>query len=536
MAARKLLTVALALALAAGVVRADPVSAARVTPPLARLSEEVEIAALMSRLRDEAPFGKLEIDNVQVVDPSTASVTPRQSVLVLGSRIFWVGEVGHAPKVDGVTVIDGRGRFLSPGLSDMHVHTSRADAWLLDLAVGVTTVRDMDGFPWMLAARDRINAGRMLGPVDYVAGTIIAGAPLDDYAVVVTNPEDGRRLVRQQAGCGYDFIKVHNILRQPVFDAVADQAQRLGLDLVGHVPHDISLYHALHMGRMRTTEHLKGFLVDATLEPSDEDYATALAGIETWITPTLFTQRSYDRGDWAQGVLAGATARYVPPDVRRGWATLLAHPDARDLKSGALLQATESTVMARLIPLKPHWLTGTDAEDYPFNVMGYALLGELQMLEEAGLTPTEVLRASTLEAAAALRQPEEFGLVAKGFRADLVLLDRNPLQDGSAFKTNAGVMAHGRWLNRTALDRALTRLAAIYADDSHTPALTRANMKALLSRLAAAQVDGFVFDDAELAVLAGAARKAGLVDLGTAAEALEITPKSGPCAVALPID
>ena len=156
---------------------------------------------------------------------------------------------------------------------------------------------------------------------------------------------DARRVVRQQAACGYDFIKVHNILPERDLDAIADQAHALGMDLVGHVPHDITLDHALHVDRMRTTEHLKGFLIDQTLFPSDENYATALANTQTWITPTLYTRRGYERGDWARGILAGPLATYAPPQVRARWAELLAHPSERDLTLGPRFRTTQDIVM-----------------------------------------------------------------------------------------------------------------------------------------------------------------------------------------------
>src|SRR5262249_10323577 len=154
-------------------------------------------------------------------------------------------------KVSGATVIDCGGKFLSPGLVDMHIHSGAASGWLLNLANGITAVREMDGFPWLLQARDNIHAGRMMGPVMYVAGTILNAVPLDGSAVVPANSEDARRIVRQQAACGYDFIKVHNIMPQPMMDAIAEQAHALGIDVIGHVPHDMTVDYALHHEKMR---------------------------------------------------------------------------------------------------------------------------------------------------------------------------------------------------------------------------------------------------------------------------------------------
>jgi hypothetical protein len=238
-----------------------------------KLQQDLEVAALLRRLKAEAAHAPLVIQNVHVVNPEAETVTPGQTVIVLGSRINWVGDSAKAPIPPSALIIDGTGGFLSPGLVDMHVHSSSAAGWLLNLNNGVTTLRDMDGFPWLLRLRNAVYAKRMLAPIDYVAGTIINAAPLDGYALVARNSADARRMVRQQAACGYDFIKIHNNCPTPMFDAIAEQAHALGMDLVGHIPHDISIDHALHRGGMRTTEHLKGFLIDQTLLPSKEDSA-----------------------------------------------------------------------------------------------------------------------------------------------------------------------------------------------------------------------------------------------------------------------
>ena len=535
MAARLICAAGAALATVSAAL-ADPVAPTAAATAATRLSDDVEVAGILRQLRDGAPTGLIQIDDVRIVDPRTGGVTRHSSIIVRGSRIRWVGETSAAPKVPDVTHIDGHDRFAVPGLTDMHIHSGRADGWLLNLAVGVTTVRDMDGFPWILRARDRINSGRMAGPTAYVAGTIIASEPFGGYAVVAAGPQNARAIVRTQAACGYDFIKVHNQLPQPMFDAVADQANTLGMALVGHVPHDISVDHALHVGKMRTTEHLKGFLNDRTLLPSDEDYAVALAGTQTWITPTLYTRRGYDRGPWARGVLGSAAARYVPPDVRAGWAERLARPNADDVKMGARFVETQATVMRRLLPLRPHWLTGTDAAGYSFNVMGFALLDELALLQQVGLTPAEAYRASTIEAADALGESDEFGAIRRGMRADIVLLDTNPLADGNAFRTNRGVMAHGLWLDRPALDTALARLAALYRVEPPAARPQSVAAQGLVDRLEKAAADGFVFHDGVLARFGDELGEAGLPALAARVRLLETAPTLGVCAVPTPAD
>ncbi len=539
MAQRKILTASLVLAILTTPARPGLAATAPAEPGATAdqiafhsLQQDVAIAAVLAELKASAPERRLIIRDVQVVDPDAGAVTPGQSVLVGGGRIAWVGPRDKEPAVDRVTLIEGRGRFLSPGLVDMHIHSGPASGWLLNLAVGVTTVREMDGFPWLLRLRQSVADGRVLAPTLTVAGTILNDQPLDGYAVVPDSPLDARRLVRQQAACGYDFIKIHNLLSKPVFDAVTEQAGSLGIDLVGHVPHDITLAHALAPGRMRTSEHLKGFLYDATLLPNDdEDYSAALKDADVWLTPTLFTGLNYDRGEWAKGVMAGPTAAYVPLRRRQEWAAMLASPDAEQLALGERFRRTQSIVMARLVPLRPRWLAGTDAAGYPFSVMGYALIEELRLLRSAGLTPVEVLRSATAEPARAMRQPETFGAVRRGMRADLVLLDRNPLEDPTVYAANAGVMVRGFWLPRERLDAALARLAAIYAE-SDAVEITRSDAAALRQRASALIEKGFVFDPQTVDAANAAAASVGLADTGLAS--LNGPPPTGPCAMPTP--
>ena len=506
-----------------------------------KLQQDIEVAELLRRLQAEAPHGApIIFRNVRVINPETEFVTPAQTVVVTGSRITWVGDSDKAPPVSSGFVIEGNDRCLSPGLVDMHVHSSSAAGWLLDLDNGVTTVRDMDGFPWLLKLRDSVSARRMLAPIDIVAGTIINAVPLDGYAVVPRTSQDARRIVRQQAACGYDFIKIHNNVPLAMFDAIADQARRLGMDLVGHVPHDISLDHAIHSGGMRTTEHLKGFLIDQTLLPSDEDFGKALSGAETWITPTLYTRLGYDRGEEGRRILTGPTAKYVPQRKRKEWAALLDEgPISKDRiqseKTGELYRDTQEKVMKRLVPLHPHWLAGTDADGYSFNVMGYALIEELQLLRSAGLSPGEVLRAATLEPARAMRQPEEFGLVKPHMRADLVLLQANPMKIGAdAFRTNDGVMAHGYWLDRTKLNSAMDGLAAVFDEPDANAKITLDAGSSLLRDTKELMDNGFAFDSNELVGVAAALRRSGFLEPARQFELLADVPTSGPCAEFLP--
>lgn len=497
-----------------------------------RIDRDVRLADVLDRLKAHGRRGTIVFANVSIIDPVEARVIAAQSVVVRGSQIVWVGPSKSMPVVPGATMIEGNGKYLSPGLTDMHVHTQGVGEHILRLAAGVTGVREMVGFPWLLKLRNAIAQDRMIGATMYVAGTIIADQPLDGYAVVVATPKEARHVVRAQRACGYSFIKVHNSLALPLFDAVADETRRAGLDLVGHVPHNISLVHAIQSGRMRTLEHLKGFLIDQTLLPSAEDYRPALAGAEVWISPTLYGQIDYAYGEDAKRRLDDPRMRFVTHANREKWAKGLPAAGSEKVLLGETFKSTQAKVMARLLSLHPRWLAGTDAAGYAFNIAGFALLDELQLLHAAGVSVAEVIRAATSEAAAAMRQ-KDFGRIEPGTRADLVLLDGNPFESLDAYRAIVGVMARGAWMDRRALDEALSELATIYAERTPTSfSGTNAMRLARDAELRASR--GHVFESFALMAAAHALRSVGHTGAALSLEKLTDITTSGACGAAWP--
>lgn len=499
-----------------------------------RLDQDLHMTVVMNSLRASSVTGRLAIVNVNLVDPVADAIVPAQTVVVAGERVEWVGAAAKTPSLKGVTIIDGAGRYLSPGLTDMHVHTEHMAQHLLRLATGVTSVRDMDGFPWLLNTRRAIESGAMIGATTYVAGTIIADQPLSGYAVVVHTPQEAREIVRKQAQCGYAFIKVHNSLAEPLFDAVADEARRMHLDLVGHVPHDISLQHAVQSGRMRTLEHLKGFLIDQTLLPSDEPFAPALQGAQVWLTPTLYGRVGNAYGAEARRLETDARQRYSPRARREEWHANVPAAGSNDAKSHDRLIATQAIVMKRLLPLNPRWLTGTDAAGYSFNIAGFSALDEMVLLHQAGISNAQVVRSATSEPAVAMRRTDEYGRIESGLRADLVLLSGNPLDDVAVYQANLGVVARGRWYDRSSLDAALEGVARIY-DEPMMHSLDRATVKTLAVRTRDSVKIGFVFEDAALNAAADAFTRTGARAAAKMLRQLIAAPITGACAAMTPV-
>lgn len=526
-----LLTLLIVGAARAGVPPQPPPATSEAQIAFHALQQDVAVAALLDILRTHALHGHVLFRDVRVVNPDTGTVTAGQAVLVSDRTIQWVGNDADAPAQPDSQTVLGHGRYLIPGLVDMHVHTNNAGDLLLDLSAGVTSVRDMAGFPWMLKMRDAVNTGAMLTPTFYVAGPLFNQFALQGYAVTPIDAVDARRMVRQQAACGYDFIKVWNILPEPMFDAIAEESHVMGMDLVGHVPHDISVRHAAQAG-MRTMEHLKGFLNDATLELGDTDYAAAVDGPPLWITPTLYTNRAHARphGDEARTLLTEPRYRYVPLRKRLSWSRIADQPESR---SDALMRKAQpilAEIMSKLEAEHAHFLAGTDSASLPFEVRGFALLDELALLHQAGLSAQEALRAATSEPAHAMRDPQSFGLIENGMRADLVLLEANPLEDIAAVTKNDGVMAHGLWLTRPDLDAALASLGKIYAEPDNTVSITPQTTGALLANLKALSKKGFVFAADEIDAASQASGSAGVAQRLTSLKAFAFTPTTWPCA------
>ena len=354
----------------------------------------------------------------------------------------------------GAVIVDGRGKFLIPGLVDMHVHTNFSDGqYLLDLVNGVTSVREMNGSPSLLAQRAGTRENRFLFPNLYVAGQILATAPMSWYAKVVETPDAARAEVRAQHAAGYDFIKVHNVVARDVYTAICDEAKAVGLDVVGHIPHDTSVADAIACGQ-RTFEHFKGYINDRNLQLTGEDYVAVTRGAEVWNTPTFHNYRTHLRGDEAKRFVREEPAmRYVAGRLRTAWIEQADEP-VKPIQHEVLRLSKK--IFTDLRPIGARFLTGTDSGGgYPYHIRGFALHEELRVMASLGMTGDELLAAATIEAARAMRRTD-FGQIAVGQRADLVVL-----RGAHAFDQIDGVMVRGIWLSRQTLDDILAELARI---------------------------------------------------------------------------
>lgn len=427
-----------------------------------------------------AADGAIAITHVAVLPMTADTVLHDHTVIVRGARIVAAGPARTTPVPPGAHVIDGRGRYLMPGLVDAHVHlTNRPDIDTVMAAVllakGVTGAIEMGGMglpgdSMRLRLRDDIAAGRHPGPTLYLAR--------DKANDSTMTRADGVRLVEEDHAAGYDLVKVYNRLSRDGYRGITLRARQLGMPVVGHVVRPAGLEGTLGSGQ-RGIVHLEEFLYEYfgfrssdTLEAQEARLDTAAlphlarmtATSGAFVTPTLVVYDGFiAHAEDLDRELARPEVRYVPAGIydatwiraRNGRAQLFAHPvRLRHLRAGADYQRRLLRALhAAGVPL----LVGTDTP-VPGAVPGFSLHAELRNLVDAGLSPYDALAAATVNAAAYLGR-DDFGTVQPGRRADLLLLSADPRADVRNAEAIAGVMARGRWYDAAALEALLAASA-----------------------------------------------------------------------------
>lgn len=421
----------------------------------------------------------LVIRDVNVIPMDRETVLEHQTVVVRDGRIVSVAADAPAAGLpEDAVVVDGRGKYLMPGLAEMHAHVGspEANARILPLFAlnGVTTARGMLGRPAHLALRDSLARGVVLGPRFLTSGPSFSGSDI--------TPDEARRRVREQAEAGYDLIKIHPGPSRATFDALAETAHEVGLPFAGHVPADVGLDRALEAG-YHTIDHIDGFM--EALVPPDAAGAPAQGGffglamvpyLDTGRIPGL-VERVRDAGVAivpTQTLMENVTSnvsgdelaarpeyRYWSREQVEGWRAnknaFLSDPDTPSADQRARYTEVRRQLIRALYDAGVAVLLGSDAPQI-WNVPGFSTHRELQLYVEAGLTPYQALRTGTTDIARHLGEEGRSGVVAEGARADLILLDANPLDDIANTMAIAGVMVNGRWIDAEERERRLAEL------------------------------------------------------------------------------
>ncbi|MDQ7040521.1 MAG: amidohydrolase family protein [Rhodothermus sp.] len=426
------------------------------------------VLACQAQPTDEPVTAFVQV-NVLPMDRDT--VLADQTVLVRGTRIVAVGPAAAVEIPENARRIDGRGRYLMPGLAEMHGHVPGGNApaqyiedvmWLY-VANGVTTVRGMLGNPAQLELRERIQRGELIGPTLYLAGPAFSGR-------TVRTPEEAAEMVRRQKAEGWDLLKVQEGLRPEVYDAMARTAHEVGIRFAGHVPDAVGLRHALEMGQ-ETFDHLDGFIayLDAFDRPVDEARMAEIVRLtreaRAWVVPTMALWEVLMGALELETVQAYDELRYMPPDIVARWVQAherrLANPQL-DRKAARQHIANRMRLLKALADGGVGILFGTDSPQQ-FSVPGFSVYREIERMEAAGLTPYQILRSATYNVGRYFQRHDSFGVVAVGHRADLILLEKNPLEDLDHLRRRVGVMVRGRWLSASELQTKLDEIAARYA-------------------------------------------------------------------------
>jgi imidazolonepropionase-like amidohydrolase len=439
--------------------------------------------------------------HVNVVPMTNAIVIEDQTVLIEGDRIVAVGPGRRVSIPENATIIDGGGAYLMPGLADMHMHTRQdweSDEWpvfplLLYLANGVTTIRDFGpsgkDLTYALRWREQIDAGTRIGPRIYTSGKILFVSPLGDP----------KGLVHENHDLGFDFLKLYSYLAPEDFHEALTAAKELGMYSAGHVPYAIGLESTLAEG-MNEIAHVEELLFefieydkDSQLDP--DEWITYLVGsavqqfdISADLDSSDFNRRHAETMTRIIEQLHSAGApvctTLVVDDVIQlklfQSQTFLDRPGSRYLPVGYLdlfrrgeekhqlqfrgvedLAAFKNNfdrwILVRLHQAGIPLLLGTDSGTGGMGIVpGFSIHDELRILVENGFSPYESIATGTANAAAVIERmvgEGDFGAIEVGKRADLLLVNRNPLEDVSAIRDLRGVMAAGRWYSREALDQ-----------------------------------------------------------------------------------
>jgi len=408
-------------------------------------------------------------EGVTVITMDSERVLTDTTVLATGDSIVTIGP-GAAKLPEGTIRVDGRGKFLIPALAEMHAHipNNAAEAervLFLYVANGIGTIRSMLGDPSHFRLRERVMRGEIAGPTMVLSGPSFNGQ-------TASTPAAAAARVAEQKKAGYDFLKIHPGIPRTAFDALAAAADKAGIRFAGHVPADVGLQRALE-AKFSTIDHLDGYVeaLAGSGAPASQNFGINLMSRidESRIAALAAQTRAAGVANVPTQILLENWYGPETPEAMRQWPEMR-YANPADVEQWAAskrqnLQAVSAADRQRFITVRRRLikalqdagatvLLGSDAPQV-WNVPGFSIHRELATYVAAGLTPYQALATGTRNVAAHLNARGASGTIRPGARADLVLLDANPLQNIANSSRIAGVMVGGRWLAKEAIDKRL---------------------------------------------------------------------------------
>jgi len=458
-------------------------------------------ALSLSQPHSDPQPSSLALTHVTVIDMTGAPAKSDMTVVITGEAISEIGMSGKVTVPQNATVLDASGKFLIPGLWDMHVHWSFKEYLALFVVNGVTGIRIMQGMPFHYQWRKSIEAGTLLGPRMAISSPLVDGPnPIQPGSITVDGATTAKEVVDALYQSEADFIKVYSLVPRDAYFALAQEAKRKFIPFAGHVPASVAPAEASDAGQA-SIEHLGG-IVFATSNRSDqlqgdraqlqaeasqdsnyllmlrrlearhaqthsEQKANALfarfAQNETWQCPTLTQLRGSAFLDDA-GFTNDPRLKYMPPGIRAFWNPknnpLYRSATSVDYTAQRQLLAKALEIVAAMHRAGVGILAGTDTPN-PFSFAGFGIHDELALFVKAGLTPLQALQTATRDPARYLGRLDSLGTVEKGKLADLVLLDANPLADIDNSRKINSVIVNGRLLGKDDIAKRLAEVEAI---------------------------------------------------------------------------
>ncbi len=424
----------------------------------------------------------IAIENVNLVSMVNEGVLQQQTVIIRQDRIAELGPATRVKAPQGALRIEGSGKYLMPGFAEMHGHLPGPTVapevaeriLFLYLANGITTVRGMQGHPIQLELRDRIRKGALLGPTLYLAGPAVSGQ-------TAPTPGKAEQMVREQKAAGYDLIKVQEGLKPEVYEALVKTAKEVRIRFGGHVPNEVGLIKALN-ARQSSIDHLDNFL--ESLEPDNSairnadatarvrqlpfhidesripEIARAARQSGAWVVPTMALWEVFNNDEKPESLAGRAENQYMPRSFIEQWSAqkqkMLANLDPA---AGRKVIEMRRKILAAVRAAGAGIIFGTDSPQV-FSVPGFSIHREIPILLASGLSVFDILVSGTRNPALYFDAQDEFGVIEKGKRADLILLSGNPLVDLKHLAQPAGVMARGRWISEIEIRAKLKAYAA----------------------------------------------------------------------------